>query len=163
MDWKSCLLTLKLLSSAITLYNARTFWHFSSWPFWGAFLLRLRGQGFHTWAISPKFSLTAALVLHYLSPPRKGKHFVSILAQICVKRLPPCVTARITTSCVQERRAVVWDAGTTKDFQMSRILSRVAEPHDLLYSHFLCSAVICRLASTARSLLCLYQPMPTEF
>lgn len=99
----------------------------------------------------------------FISSQERQTFSVSILAQICVKRLPPCVTARITTSCVQERRAVVWDAGTTKDFQMSRILSRVAEPHDLLYSHFLCSAVICRLASTARSLLCLYQPMPTEF
>lgn len=63
---------------------------------------------------------------------------MSTRAQIGVKRLPPCVTARITTSCVQEWRAVVWDAGTTKDFQMSRIPSRVTEPHDLLYSHFLC-------------------------
>lgn len=89
--------------------------------------------------------------------------FASVAAWIRVKRLPPCVTARIATSCVQKRHAVVWDAGTTKGFQMSRILSCVAEPHDLLCSHFLCSAVICRLASAERFLLCVYQPIPTDF
>lgn len=95
------------------------------------------------------FSVTAALILRYLSPSMKREHFFfsSVAAWIHVKRLPPCVTARIATSCVQKRHAVVWDAGTTKGFQMSRILSCVAEPHDLLCSHFLCSAVICRLAS----------------
>lgn len=103
--------------------------------------------------------------LCYLSPSTKGEHFffTSVLAWIRVKRLPPCVTGRIATSCVQKRHAVVWDAGTTKGFQMSRIPSRVAEPHDLLCSHFLCSVVIRRLASTVRFPLCLYQPIPTEF
>lgn len=103
--------------------------------------------------------------LCYLSPSTKGKHFsfAPVLTWIHVKRLPPCVTGHIVTSCIQKQHAVVWDAGTTKDFQMSRILRCFAEPHDLLCSHFLCSAVIQRLASTVHFPLCLYQPIPTEF
>lgn len=150
-----------------SLHNTRTFCAFFSLAILRGIALPLGGRGFQELAIFFffLFSVTAALILRYLSPSMKREHFffASVAAWIRVKRLPPCVTARIATSCVQKRHAVVWDAGTTKGFQMSRILSCVAEPHDLLCSHFLCSAVICRLASAARFLLCVYQPIPTDF
>lgn len=151
-----------------SLHNTRTFCAFFSLAILRGIALPLGGRGFQESAIFffllffCKSSFDFALFISF-HETRTFFFFASVAAWIRVKRLPPCVTARIATSCVQKRHAVVWDAGTTKGFQMSRILSCVAEPHDLLCSHFLCSAVICRLASAERFLLCVYQPIPTDF
>lgn len=149
-----------------SLHNARTFCTFFFLAILRHITLLQRLQGFQDSALFSKVFCHSSFDFRviYLFPQKANIFsFASVLVWIRVKRLPPCVTGHIATSCIQKRHAVVWDAGTTKGFHMSRIPSRAAEPHDLLCSHFLRPAVIRRLANTVRFLLCLYQPIPTEF
>lgn len=92
--------------------------HFSSSssPFWGALIFQQEPGLSKARIFLQRFLSQPLWFLCYLSPPTKGKHdfflFASALAWIRVKRLPPGVAA----SLIQERRAVAWDAGTTKGF-----------------------------------------------
>lgn len=148
-----------------SLHNARTFCTFFFLAILRCITLLLKAQCFQDSAFFSNVFCHSCFdfVLFISFYKRRIFFFASILACICVKRLPPCVTGRIVTFCIQKWHAVVWDAGTTKGFQMSRIPSCVAEPHDLLRSHFLRSAVIRRITSTVRFPLCVYQPIPTDF